>query len=265
MPYGELTTLGTWEANAGEKRSTQQKSLYLDQQGISQAFQERFSSVHNASMLELGCGSGYFCCQIAHWIGLEKITSATGIDWSEPLGKSFTTSVQGLGLPTTFIQANLLDPALPTTTPQSDIVISGGLVEHFVGLDFHTILNLHHQLLRPNGKLVISFPNLLGIRYLWHRLFDYENLSDHSLDAMRPDIICSFYRERGYRIELVAYYGVNRLWWNSGDSRSQWTTFAGHLCLKVYNKLMGKLLDWATPRQPSFYSPYCMIIATKTD
>jgi len=30
MPYGELTTLGTWEANAGEKRSTQQKSLYLD-------------------------------------------------------------------------------------------------------------------------------------------------------------------------------------------------------------------------------------------
>jgi len=87
MPYGELTTLGTWEANAGEKRSTQQKSLYLDQQGISHAFQERFSSVHNASLLELGCGSGYFVANLPIGSGWRKLPLQRELTGQSPLEK----------------------------------------------------------------------------------------------------------------------------------------------------------------------------------
>ncbi len=264
MSYGTLTTLSTWESAGGEQELLSTQIPYLDQDKIPETFKQLFAANANATMLELGCGSGYFCCQLARWIGLEKILSITGIDWSEPLGQAFTTSTKEIGLPTTFLQANLLDENIPEITPPSDIVISGGLVEHFVGLDFHKILDLHHQLLKPNGKLVISFPNLLGARYLWHRLFDYNNLADHSLDAMRPNIVSQFYRERGYRIDLIAYYGKNRLWWNSQDKRSKASKIAGHIVLKLYNKLFGKAMDWSTPKQPSFFSPYCMIIATKS-
>jgi 2-polyprenyl-3-methyl-5-hydroxy-6-metoxy-1,4-benzoquinol methylase len=264
MSYGVLTTLRRWEANDHQNQSTRNEFLYLGPHALTQAFRELFGPIHKGTLLELGCGGGYFCCQLARWIGLEKIVAAAGIDWSEPLGQDFRISVSNLGLPTTFIQANLLDPELVSTAPRSDVVISGGLVEHFVGLDFHNILDLHHQLLRPNGKLVISFPNLLGIRYLWHRLFDYQNLNDHSLDAMRPEIISNFFRERGYRIDLVAYYGQNRLWWNSQENHKL-TKIAGHIGLKIYNKLLSKVMDWSTPRHPSLLSPYCMIIATKIE
>lgn len=265
MSYGTLTNLRRWEANDKHKQPARVKSLYLDPHALTQAFRELFGTIHKVTMLELGCGGGFFCCQLANWIGPEKIVAAAGIDWSQSLGQEFIHSVGNLGLPTTFIQANLLDPKLSSTAPQSDVVISGGLVEHFVGLDFHNILDLHHQLLRPNGKLVISFPNLLGIRYLWHRLFDYENLSDHSLDAMRPEIISNFYKERGYRIDLVRYYDMNRLWWNPQDPRGGKTRTAGNLFLKIYNKLMSRAIDWLTPKHPSFLSPYCMIIATKIE
>ena len=265
MSYGTLTTLNTWEAAETAPKRLDSRILYLDQKEILATFKQLFAADADLSMLELGCGSGYFCCQLARWIGVEKILSTTGIDWSEPLGQAFTTSVKELGLSTTFIQANLLDEDILATTPPSEVVISGGLIEHFVGLDFHKILDLHHQLLKPNGKLVISFPNLLGARYLWHRLFDYDNLGYHSLDAMRPNIASQFYRERGYNVDLIAYYGKNRLWWNPQDKRSKVSKIAGHITLKLYNKLLGKAMDWATPNHPSFFSPYCMIIATKSD
>jgi 2-polyprenyl-3-methyl-5-hydroxy-6-metoxy-1,4-benzoquinol methylase len=264
MSYGTLTTLKTWEAAGTAPMHFSNQIPYLDQKEIPETFKQLFAADANLNMLELGCGSGYFCCQLAHWIGREKILSTTGIDWSEPLGQAFITSVTEMGLPTTFIQANLLDENILATTPPSDVVISGGLVEHFVGLDFHKILDLHHQLLKPNGKLVISFPNLLGARYLWHRLFDYNNLADHSLDAMRPNIVSQFYRERGYHMDLIAYYGKNRLWWNPQDKRSKASKIAGNIVLKLYNKLLGKAMDWATPNHPAFFSPYCMIIATKS-
>jgi len=264
MPYGILTSLARWESNDNNHQFKRSEFLYLNQRSLAQTFRDLFGPIHKASILELGCGGGLFCCQMIRWIGLDKIASAAGIDWSEQLGQDFKANVNNLGLPTTFIQANLLDPGLLSLAHKSDIVISGGLVEHFVGLDFHRILNLHSQLLRTNGKLVISFPNLLGVRYLWHRLFDHENLNDHSLDAMKPEIVRDFYQESGFRIDLVAYYGLNRLWWNPQDPRKKITRVAGNIILKIYNNIPISFMNRLTLQYPSFMSPYCLIIATKT-
>ncbi len=50
------------------------------------------------------------------------------------------------------------------------------------------------------------------IRHWWHRLFDYHNLRDRSLEPVRSEIISNFYRDRSYRIDLATYYSPNRLW-----------------------------------------------------
>lgn len=72
-----------------------------------------------------------------------------------------------------------------STENRYDFVFSLGFIEHFN--DTEDVIRRHVDLLAPNGVLLITLPNLLGLNGWIQRRFDKENYDAHNLKSMEID------------------------------------------------------------------------------
>jgi len=68
------------------------------------------------------------------------------------------------------------------TSKTYDVVYSFGFIEHYSDLDM--VIEKHINLVKPSGILILACPNFTGGQYLFHRIFDSENLNRHFVDTM---------------------------------------------------------------------------------
>jgi SAM-dependent methyltransferase len=122
-----------------------------------------------------------------------------------------------------------------------DVVLSGGLVEHF--LDPSEALARHHRWVKPGGTIVVTVPNFLGLNGAVQRRFDAETLATHNLELMDPDTLASALAAVG-DLEHVEgfYYGPFRAWLEPGASVFARTVLVGVLGV-------GTVLDAFMPRR----------------
>jgi 2-polyprenyl-3-methyl-5-hydroxy-6-metoxy-1,4-benzoquinol methylase len=264
MKYGQLTVREDWEAFPGASRKLDSYRYTCDSD-LQRNVRSALKLKSQISLAELGCGGGGFCAFVLKLIGIGQVREVYGIDWSDELGSKFQLENISNKIPSKFYCANLLEDSLDALSGRFDVVVSGGLVEHFVGSSFDAIVAKHCQLASSDGAVILSVPNLVGLRYLWHRLFDYDNLRIHSLDAMRPEVLVSSLRGNGLSILLASYYGPNRIWYNSTpcDLKAPLRVALRSAISRVYNRLLAPLLNRFMVRWPSIYAPYFIVIATK--
>lgn len=64
-----------------------------------------------------------------------------------------------------------------------DVVYSGGFVEHFD--DYQNVLDLHQNLVKEKGYLVITVPNLFGVHGIMMKAFDPVGYHTHVLELTK--------------------------------------------------------------------------------
>ncbi|MCP4633359.1 MAG: class I SAM-dependent methyltransferase, partial [candidate division Zixibacteria bacterium] len=106
----------------------------------------------------------------------------TGMDYSEIGCAKMKENFRLLGINGEVIQQDLFDNN-PTSKKQFDIVYSLGFVEHFSNTT--EVVLKHLEFLKPEGLLIIGFPNFRGINGWILERFDTELLAKHNLEVMK--------------------------------------------------------------------------------
>jgi SAM-dependent methyltransferase len=112
------------------------------------------------------------------------------------------------------VVGDVFDVELPRSY---DVVLSGGLVEHF--RDPARVLERHHDFVADGGTVAVTVPNFLGLNGLVQQWFDRETLATHNLALMRPDVLAAAVAAAGPVAESEGfYYGGFRAWLEPGAS-----------------------------------------------
>lgn len=119
---------------------------------IEERIHQTFGQSHGLRAVELGCGRGDLSVLLA-----QQGVSVTLLD-SSPHGLSQARQrFARLGLSADFRQADLFEP--DETPGQFDLVLSSGVIEHFVGDQRSDAIRAHADRVRSGGLVIISVPN----------------------------------------------------------------------------------------------------------
>lgn len=108
-------------------------------------------------------------------------------------------------LPEGSIKAIETDLLTYEPTRQYDVVFSAGFVEHFV--DTRLVLEKHCRLLKDDGTLLVTIPNLRGINGLIQKYFDPSTYRAHNLESMKLDRLKAICASLGLKSCEVFYWG----------------------------------------------------------
>lgn len=205
--------------------------------------------------LELGCAPGTFTAALSK----DKDWLITGIDFSDDANK-FISTLSCIQKTARLFHEDMFNFDIREVF---DVVASFGLVEHFRGISFDQLMDIHDRYVAPGGYCVVVVPNFTGLPYLFHFVFDRPSLDSHNIDAMHPDTIVQFFRQRDYEIVFHKYVGILRLWGNSGFLKSKILakTVAG-LAVSI-SKLAYLMSLIGLHLRGRSWSPYLMVIARK--
>ncbi|MBI5213368.1 MAG: class I SAM-dependent methyltransferase [Nitrospirae bacterium] len=115
---------------------------------------------------EVGCGTGTFSL-ILGLLG----ASITLIDFNQKVLEGAKKIYNLYDCKAEFIKADCLDVPPKEITGTFDLVISGGLAEHFIGEDREQCIRYHKLLLKDGGFAFIGVPNRFSPFYQGIRLF----------------------------------------------------------------------------------------------
>jgi SAM-dependent methyltransferase len=122
--------------------------------------QQLGKSMDDFSIAEIGCGTGTFSL-LFNFLGVQT----TLIDADEAALEAARTAFSLYGRSARFLKADVLSSVPEDLSGKFDIVVSGGLAEHFSGKDRQKCILFHRMLLKSPGLAFISVPNALGPFY----------------------------------------------------------------------------------------------------
>ncbi|MDD2807884.1 MAG: methyltransferase domain-containing protein [Patescibacteria group bacterium] len=143
---------------------------------------------NNEKLVDIAGGAGI----VAGWL-IKRGYDVSLVEFSEVaveeakkrgINKIFKNKIEGQG-------------SLPFTNDSFDVVFFGDIIEHL--FDPESAIKELKRILRANGKLVISCPNIAYWRFRWYYLFDG--------DFQRIDVA----KQRPWEQEHIRYYNIKIL------------------------------------------------------
>ena len=110
-----------------------------------------------AKLLDCGCGDGEFTLEFAKKIGTNKVY---GIE----IDKEAAEEAKRKGIK---IYNGDLNKKLPLISSFVDVIIANQAIEHLYDTD--TFVKEIYRILKPNGYVIVSTPNLAS----WHNIFAF--------------------------------------------------------------------------------------------
>ncbi len=110
--------------------------------------------------IEIGCGTGTLSLTL-NLLG----ANTTLLDADEGALKTARKVFSVYGRTASYIKANVIDPPPEELMHKFDIVISGGLLEHFSGQDRERVVLYHKLLIKSDGFVYVGVPNRLRLFY----------------------------------------------------------------------------------------------------
>ncbi len=233
----KLTQLNDWNNHWGDEKSiNNSEETYKKFEWVKEAqniidlnLEDNFTS------LELGSCPGIF----SKIITKNKLNSIVGIDYLDcnevfcRVNNSKNTNFLKYDLLT--LTNNDINEILKNYT--FNLVMSFGLIEHFKGKDLDRIIDIHTRFVNKDGLLIIELPNLGGIKYLWHYLFDRKNLTLHNLEIMNIDLF-KIFEKKGFTKITCGYYDQPILWGHSSLNKNNKFQF---LLIRIISKIINYL------------------------
>lgn len=160
------------------------------------------------------------------------------------------------GLATNDIEVIEADLFNYTSPIQYDLVLSCGLIEHF--LDTTDIIKRHIALVKPGGTLFITLPNFTAVNGWFQKKFDLENYNKHNIHSMNPALLATICKEAGLTVVRTGYFGKFSIWLENEKHKSP--------AVKLFKKLVwvtGKVFTKVFPFESKGLSPYIILEAKK--
>jgi 2-polyprenyl-3-methyl-5-hydroxy-6-metoxy-1,4-benzoquinol methylase len=131
-----------------------------------------------------------------------------GIDYSQIGISTARALLRNISYSSEFIEVDLTASA-PFKSSQllrsSDLVFSMGLIEHFT--DPSHIIELHTQLCKAEGDIVLFIPNIVGIYRLWNDIFDSEVRRSHNYSIMSTSALVKLFDAKDLTLLNCGYLG----------------------------------------------------------
>lgn len=153
---------------------------------------ELLRNERNARILDVGCGDGFFLREI------------------EPHAEKFGIDIIDIQNPNdfSFIRANLED-GFPFESESFDTLIAGEMIEHLLKTDY--FINECHRILRKNGCLILTTPNLCSLKNSFLVILGRQPIGvDYSLDngvghvrAFSPAAMREILKRGNFQIEIL--------------------------------------------------------------
>ncbi len=142
------------------------------------------------------------------------------------------------------------------TPQQYDLVLSCGLIEHF--LDTEDIIKRHISFLKPGATLFITLPNFTAVNGWFQKTFDKENYDKHNIDSMNPQLLAEICENAGLVNVNAGYFGKFSVWLENESQKP--------LGVKLFKKsvwVFGKVISKIFPIETKQFSPYIILTAKK--
>lgn len=131
---------------------------------------ELLDTIDGGRLLDIGCNDGSFTVSIANHIGATEIF---GIEINEEIAKK----AKDKNIRVSIIDAN---SSFPFEDSFFDVIIANQIFEHLLNTD--GFLKEIHRVLKPDGYVIISTPNLASIHNSIPLLFGMQPISIHISD-----------------------------------------------------------------------------------
>jgi 2-polyprenyl-3-methyl-5-hydroxy-6-metoxy-1,4-benzoquinol methylase len=203
------------------------------------------------SFLEVGCVPGRHMLYFAKNYGYQ----VSGIDYSDEI--QYIAPILRAHNITKFelVQCDFFEFA-PAT--KYDIVFSAGFVEHFAEPD--SVFKKHVDLLRKNGILIISLPNLRYGQKMLRVLFGIRHVFNaHNLEVMFPRIWHDLAEKEGLSV-LYCNYAVTFSLWLTPDYNARINRLVGRVSRGIGRGLHVFGVDQVPNR---YFSPHILLVAKK--
>lgn len=132
----------------------------------------------NAKICEIGSGNGKLVKEFSLMLGCKPY----GVDYS----KKATEGADELGVETIITDA-FDETFLKKYKNYFDVVFSYGFVEHIIPSE--KAVNIHFQVLKPGGYVIIQIPRFKGFNLLKAKIFRPDLIPLHNLDIMNADAL----------------------------------------------------------------------------
>ena len=132
-----------------------------------------------------------------------------------------------------------------------DVVMSAGFIEHFS--DVAGVIDKHIDYLEPDGTLILTVPNLLGLNGLLQKIVDRETYDTHFLETMYDQNLKKIVSSRNLDIQYISYHSKFGVWLEDISNKPRWVRRLVYL-----TNIIGKLLVRFESRM---FSPYLILIA----
>lgn len=206
---------------------------------------------NSKTLLEIGGFPGYFSV----WAKRHLQLNATLLDFvvhTKILNELETAN----NLKTGSIEVVEVDLFNYTPQKKYDLVVSNGLIEHFV--DTKNIIQKHVEQLNSGGVLLITLPNFKSLNGWFQKTFDLENYEKHNINCMDLDLLHNACQGLGLTEIQTRYDGKFMLWFERENDKPLWVRLlkkAIWLPLKVFFKII--------PIDTKAFSPYIIVTAKK--
>ncbi len=87
-----------------------------------------------------------------------------------------------------------------------DIVISRGFIEHFFNVK--KVIEKHLNVLKKEGFLIISIPNIKGFNYVLAKTFNKSIIKQHNLKIMTKNTFAALFKDNNLKNLFCDYYGT---------------------------------------------------------
>jgi SAM-dependent methyltransferase len=155
------------------------------------------------SVIEIGCAPGNNLVNLHRIFGYEPY----GVEYSHSGVISTLETFCSHGFDAAnVIEADFFDQEFHAKYAGSfDVVFSAGFIEHFDRPE--EVLGLHVNLLKPDGYLICTIPNLLGLFYPFLRLCARDLLKAHNLEIMQRSMFARQFERLGLSVRFCNYFG----------------------------------------------------------
>lgn len=149
--------------------------------------------------LEVGCAPGRWLAFLAKEFNL----GVSGIEYTSDGVAATRRNLELLGVKNADIRE--ADFLTATPSPEYDVVISLGFIEHFTDVD--SVIRRHGAWTRPGGLVVVGVPNFRGVHGWLQKGLDPDVLARHNLTIMDLDQLAALGPAAGLATESVDYLG----------------------------------------------------------
>ena len=138
-----------------------------------------------------------------------------------------------------------------SATNKFDVVMSAGFIEHFS--DVSGVVDKHIEYLKPDGTLVMTVPNFLGLNGYLQKILDRETYDTHFLETMYDDKLKKIVSDKNLQIQYISYYGKFGVWLEDIHKKPRWLRRSVYLA-----NIIGKFMVRFESR---IFSPYLVMVA----